>query len=333
MVFNVSAITLPVAIVGGLGLVFGAVLAVAAKFFAVEIDPRVEQIIAALPGANCGACGMPGCGGYADAIVHADADINKCAPGGAVVMAKIAAVMGKEASSSTRKIAVFHCSTGGYKNTNWKYKYEGVGSCKSAVTIADGPNSCRFGCMGFNDCVKVCLFDALTVDEHGMRIVDKEKCTGCGACVKACPRAIPVLVPENRNVIIRCSSKDKGAVARVLCGSSKSCIGCGLCSKKCPTQAITVSSNLARIDYSKCINCGQCAIVCPTGAIEDQLSGNRKKAYIIAAGCIGCTICAKNCPVKAITGEVKKLHVIDQKVCIGCGLCADKCPKKTIEMK
>jgi Na+-translocating ferredoxin:NAD+ oxidoreductase RNF subunit RnfB len=332
LAFNSSIILIPVAIIGGLGLIFGAVLAVAARFFAVKLDPRVEQIIAALPGANCGACGMPGCAGYADAIVHGGADINKCAPGGVTAMSMIATIMGREAVASERKIAVFHCTSGGYKNTNWKYNYEGIESCKSAVNIADGPNSCRWGCMGFNDCVRACPFGAITVDEFGMRCVDPVKCTGCGACVRACPRKIPLLVPENKVVYVRCSSKDKGAVARVLCGSGHSCIGCGMCEKKCPTGAITVSSNLARIDYNKCISCGQCATVCPTKAIDDLRAGKRKKAHIIPEGCIGCTICAKNCPVKAITGEVKQVHVVNQDICIGCGLCAEKCPKKTIEM-
>jgi electron transport complex protein RnfB len=330
--FHISAVTIPIAIVGGLGLIFGLILALASKVFHVTMDPRVEHIIAILPGANCGACGMPGCAGYADAIVNNDADINKCAPGGDAVMAHIASIMGKEAVTSQKKIAVYHCSSGGYKNTNWKYDYQGIESCKSAVNIADGPNACRWGCMGFNDCLKACPFGAISLDEYGMRCVDKEKCTACGVCVKACPRGIIMLVPENRNVYVRCSSKDKGPIAKVLCGSTHPCIGCGLCAKKCPTQAITVSGNLARIDYSKCINCGQCATVCPTKAIDDQLAGMRKKAHIIPEGCIGCTICAKNCPVHAITGEVKKVHVVDQEVCNGCGLCTEKCPKHTIEM-
>jgi electron transport complex protein RnfB len=332
LAFQTSAITIPVIIIGGLGLVFGVVLAVAARFFAVEIDPRIEQIIAILPGANCGACGMPGCGGYADAIVHNNADINKCAPGGANSMAHIATIMGKEQSSSMRNIAVYHCSSGGLKNTNWKYNYEGIETCKSAVNIADGPNSCRWGCVGFNDCQRVCQFDAINIDEYGMRCVNLEKCTGCGACVKACPRKIPLLVPEKFCVFVRCSSKDKGPNARVLCGSGHACIGCSLCVKKCPTQAISVTANLARIDYNKCVNCGLCATVCPTKAIDDQKAGNRKKAHIIPEACIGCQICAKNCPVKVISGELKQVHTVNQELCIGCGVCVDKCPKKTIEM-
>ena len=42
--------------------------------------------------------------------------------------------------------------------------------------------------------------------------------------------------------------------------------------------------------------------------------------------CIDCGICAKKCPVKCITGERKKLHVIDQQACTKCGTCYDKCP-------
>jgi electron transport complex protein RnfB len=327
-----GVIIAPIVALGGIGLFFGFLLGMASKVFHVEIDPRVEAVQAALPGANCGACGMPGCSGYADAIVHQNADINKCAPGGANVISQIASIMGKDTVASTRKIAVYHCSSGGYKNTNWKYHYQGIESCKSAVNIAEGPNSCRWGCVGFNDCLRACPFDAITIDEFGMRCVDTEKCTGCGGCVKACPRKIPLLVPEKFSVYVRCSSKDKGPTARVLCGSSHACIACGLCQKKCPTQAITVASNLARIDYVKCINCGQCATVCPTKAIDDQLLGERKKAQIIPEGCIGCQICAKNCPVNAITGELKKVHVVNQEVCIGCAVCIDKCPTKTIKM-
>ncbi|MDH5466366.1 MAG: NADH-quinone oxidoreductase subunit NuoF [Candidatus Aminicenantes bacterium] len=44
--------------------------------------------------------------------------------------------------------------------------------------------------------------------------------------------------------------------------------------------------------------------------------------------CVGCLLCLKNCPVEAISGERKKVHVIDQDLCIKCGACFDVCPPK-----
>jgi Na+-translocating ferredoxin:NAD+ oxidoreductase RNF subunit RnfB len=319
-------------VIGGLGLVFGIILAIASKVFEVYTDPRVEQILEVLPGANCGACGMPGCGGYADAIVTAGLPTNLCAPGGGALSAKIAQIMGTDAVVTDKKIAVIHCSSGGYNNTNWKYAYQGIESCKAAVNISDGPNTCGWGCIGFNDCQKACPFDAIVVNEHGMRIIDPNKCTACGACAKACPRQLIMMIPAKRNVYIKCSSQDKGPLAKQNCGNHRPCIGCGICAKKCPVGAITVTNNLARIDYEKCINCGLCATFCPTKAIQDALAGMRKKADIIEEKCIGCTICAKNCPVGAISGEVKQLHTVDKDKCIGCEICVAKCPKKAIEM-
>lgn len=326
-------ISAPILVIGGLGLVFGIILAIASKVFEVKVDPRVEQISEALPGANCGACGMPGCAGYADAIVHSGAAVNKCAPGGAALASIIAKIMGTNAEATERKIAVIHCSSGGFNNTNWKYAYQGIESCKSAVNIADGPNNCSWGCIGYNDCMQSCLFEAISIDQYGMRCIDPIKCTACGACVKACPRNLITLVPAHRNVYIKCSSKDKGPLAKQSCGSTHPCIGCGICAKKCPVAAITITDNLAKIDYAKCNNCGLCATVCPTKAILDLLAGTRKKAYIIDEKCIGCTICAKNCPVSAISGEVKQLHTINKDLCIGCEICVGKCPKQAIEMR
>lgn len=327
-----SVISAPVLIIGGMGLLFGLILAIASKVFEVKLDPRVEQIIAALPGANCGACGAAGCAGYADAIVNSDTQINLCAPGGPVAVEAIAKIMGKSAVAAEKKVAVIHCSSGGTNNTKWKYAYQGIESCRSAVNIADGPNLCTWGCIGFNDCEKACVFDAISVDSEGMRHIDNDKCTACGACVTACPRKLITLVPVNRNVYIKCSSKAKNPLAKQLCGTERPCIACGLCSRKCPVQAITVENNLASIDYDKCIDCGLCATVCPTKAILDKKAGMRKKAEIEAEKCIGCTICAKICPTKAITGEIKQLHVIDKDTCIGCEQCVQKCPKKAITM-
>lgn len=327
-----NTIGLPVLIIGSLGLVFGLILAIASKLFEVKIDPRVEEILNVLPGANCGACGKAGCAGYAAMIVNGGEAVNKCAPGGPEVAAQIAQIMGLTAGAMQRKVAVIHCSSGGYENTKWKYSYDGVQTCRSANSLAGGPNACTWGCLGLNDCFRACPFDAISIDSNNMRVIDLEKCTACGACVEACPRDLIELVPLTCNVHVKCSSQEKGAQARAVCGSAHPCIGCGLCKKICPVDAITIENNLARIDYEKCINCGLCATVCPTKAILDLLVGARKKAEINPESCIGCTICAKVCPVSAISGEIKKIHTVDKEICIGCEQCVSKCPVKAIEM-
>ena len=328
MIIVYSIITL-----GVLGLLYGLGLAFASKKFFVEVDPKIEQINEILPGANCGACGHPGCFAYAEAIVTQSEEINKCAPGGAGATKNIADIMGMKATANERKIAVIHCQSGGKSNTFFRYKYEGISTCKAAVLISNGPNLCNYGCVYQNDCIEACSFDAIHVDENGMRIIDFEKCTGCGACVQACPRNLIELVPVSKKVHVLCTSHDRGAEAKKRCGNLTACIGCGLCAKKCPVGAIEMKDNLAVIDYEKCINCGLCASVCPTKAIVDPQSGKRKKAVVIEDKCIGCTICARKCPVNAVTGELKKPHTIDPEKCIGCEICFNACPKKAIEMK
>ena len=271
-------IIIAVAILGGLGLIFGLVLAAASRIFHVETDARLDKLNESLPGANCGGCGYAGCGGYAEAVLKGEAPIGLCASGGNDCAQAMADIMGVKAEAMTRKVALVRCS--GYKSVDSsgkelgakrKGEYEGFHDCLAASKVGgNGPLACKFGCLGFGNCVKACKYDALHV-VNGVAKVDSEKCVGCMSCAKACPRGIIVPVEYDKHVLIACASHAKGAVT--VRGCSQGCIGCGICVKVCPKDAISVDKNLAVIDYSKCDSCGLCATVCPKHLIVDTMEG------------------------------------------------------------
>ena len=269
-------ILIAIAILGGLGLVFGLVLAAASKVFYVESDPRLEQLTACLPGANCGGCGYAGCGTYAEAVLKGEAPIGKCASGGNEAAKAMAAIMGVEAEEVTRKVAMVCCSgersydaEGNLtKGAKMKATYEGFHDCLAASKVGgSGPLSCKYGCLGYGTCTKACKYGAISV-KNGVAVVDEDLCVGCMACAQVCPRKLIISVKPNRNVVIACSSLSKGATTNRAC--SVGCIGCGKCVKTCPNEAITVTSNHAVIDYTKCDSCGKCAEVCPKGLIKNS---------------------------------------------------------------
>ena len=265
-----------IGILGGLGLIFGAVLAIASKVFYVETDPRLDKLNECLPGANCGGCGYAGCGGYAEAVLNGEAPIGKCASGGNECAQEMAAIMGVEAGTVTRKVALVRCSgeksfdkDGNLtKGARVKAEYEGFHDCLAASKVGgNGPLSCKFGCLGYGSCTKACKYGAISV-VNGVARVDEDLCVGCMACANACPRNLIIPVEPHRNVVIACASLAKGAVTTK--GCTVGCIGCSLCKKICPKDAITIEKNLARIDYDKCDNCGLCATVCPKHLIKDS---------------------------------------------------------------
>ena len=269
-------ILIAIAILGGLGLVFGLVLAAASKVFYVETDPRLDQLNECLPGANCGGCGFAGCGAYAEAVLKGEAPVGKCASGGNEAAKAMAAIMGVEAGEVTRKVALVRCSGARTydaegnltKGAKMKATYEGFHDCLAASRVGgSGPLSCKFGCLGYGSCTKVCKYGAISV-KNGVAVVDEDLCVGCMACAQVCPRKIITAVEPSQNVIIACNSLAKGAVTNRAC--TVGCIGCGKCMKNCPSGAITITNNLAQIDYSKCTNCGECAKVCPKGLIKDS---------------------------------------------------------------
>ena len=115
---------------GFLGLTFGAILAIASKTFAVDVDPRIESINDALPAANCGGCGFPGCRGFAEALVKSANENNSieglsCPVGGNDTMAATAGILGLIAEEKEPQIAVIRCS-GSFDNAPKKINYENL---------------------------------------------------------------------------------------------------------------------------------------------------------------------------------------------------------------
>ena len=266
-----------VLILGVIAVIFGLILAFAAKIFEVEVDPRLPQIQSALAGANCGGCGYPGCAGCAEAILNGKAPVTACAPAGADGAAKIAAIMGVEAAAGEKKKKVAHVICNGGENCVKRFDYVGTPSCLAATKVAAGPTACQFGCLGFGECVKACQFDAIHINDKGVAEVDKEKCTNCGACREACPRKIIVEVPYKQQVFVNCNNKEKGPQVTKVCANS--CIACGMCERTCKKDAIHVVNNVAVIDYDKCVNCKMCAKACPKNAIEPIPTPEEKEKF------------------------------------------------------
>jgi len=265
-------VLIAVIVLGAIALVSSVVLYVVSKKFAVHEDPRIGEVTAVLPGANCGGCGFPGCGGMADALVKgADAgsiDGLFCPVGGQEVMGQVADLLGMAIANTEPMVAVVRCN-GTCELRPRVAVYDGLRTCRAMNACSAGETACGFGCLGCGDCVAACQFDAIHINEEtGLPEVDEDKCTSCGACVKACPRNIIELRkkgPKNRRVYVRCVSKDKGAVAMKACKAA--CIGCGKCQKECKFEAITIENNLSYIDFNKCKMCRKCVDVCPTHAI------------------------------------------------------------------
>ncbi len=317
-------------VLGGMGLVFGGLLTLTSKVFAVPANPRRDAVRDALPGANCGGCGYPGCDGCADAIVSGKADVNACPVGGAEVAAKIAEIMGVQpADASVRKVARVICK-GNKDHCKSKFEYKGIQDCVAASLVSDGPKSCKYACLGLGTCVRACAFDAIRIDEHrGIAVIDEEKCVACGRCVEVCPKNVLSLHPVAEPVRVMCRAAEEGYLVSDNC--DRGCIGCERCMNACKFGAITMKNHLPMIDLDKCRGCMMCAEVCPTRAIWADWD-HRKIAEIKQDDCIGCTLCKRSCPFEAVVGTLKQPHEITA-ACTGCGVCAEKCPKKCITMK
>ena len=255
-------------IIAALGLLLGLGLAFAARKFAVKKDERAEQILAILPGANCGACGYPGCSGYAGALSAGKAQNGLCSPGGSKTSALVAKILGvADDGASERMVAFVHCR-GNHELTARDFQYEGIEECTAAHMLFKGESSCKFGCLHLGSCMRVCPTNAIHRDAQGNVTVDPDACIGCRKCTLVCPTKVIRMVPERGTHAIACNSNDPGPVVRKIC--KVGCIACKICEKKFPDSGCTVVNFLSEIDYSKPMTqIGEAAAACPTKCIVE----------------------------------------------------------------
>lgn len=252
-----------------LGIVAALVLYVVSKKFYVYEDPLIAEVEDILPAANCGGCGSPGCKAFAEKLVSTE-DISDlfCPVGGNDIMGLVSEVLGKEVAEKDPTLAVVRCQ-GGCDVRPKTTEYQGPRSCAISSLIYSGETDCQYGCLGDGDCVDVCKFDAMYMDEAtGLPVVITDKCTSCGACVDACPRGIIEMRPKQKRdlkIFVGCLNEDKAGIARKACNVA--CIGCKKCEDICPKDAITMANNLAYIDAVACTLCRKCVDVCPTDSI------------------------------------------------------------------
>jgi RnfABCDGE-type electron transport complex B subunit len=231
----------------GLTVIFTFLLGVAKERLAVFEDPRIAQVQEVLPSANCGGCGYAGCADFARAVVEQRAKCDGCPVGGSEVANKVAAILGIEVIATAPYRPVIHC---GAKTSDklGVVPYEGVESCVEANTVGV-TQGCVYGCLSYGDCAVVCTFDALHMVE-GRPVVDYDKCTGCGACAKACPRDLIELIPfkQERMLVVACANREPAKAVKAVC--KVGCIGCKLCQRLAP-DLFEVPGNVARINYEK----------------------------------------------------------------------------------
>ncbi len=244
---DLSTILISVASMGGLGLIFSAGLSIADKKLHVEEDPRIAQVIDALPGANCGGCGLPGCAKFAECVVTGEMSPSGCPVCSEEAIFEISSILGIEAEKSERMIARVFCQ-GGEAETAKKGVYQGIETCLAATFAGGGDKLCSYGCIGFGDCVESCPFDAMYMNDNGLPVVIDEKCTGCGNCVEACPRDLIELHPESHRLFVLCKNHDSPKESRKIC--TRACVGCGICARLAGESNMVMDNNLAVINYN-----------------------------------------------------------------------------------
>ncbi len=267
------------AILGGVGLTFGTLIALANKKMKVWEDPRIGEVEDLLPGANCGACGYAGCRTFAEAVIAGQTPPATCTVMSEGEREDVAAYLGVSAGEADRVVARLMCA-GGSDVAVQRADYYGVESCAAAVAVGGGGKGCTWGCVGLADCAVSCDFDAIVMNDVGLPVVDPELCTACGDCVEACPLGLFELLPLDDHLIVQCKSLLEGDAATEVCAVA--CNACGRCAVDAPDGLIEMKDGLAVVDYSKSELENKDAIArCPTGAIV-WVEGSQFREPVVA---------------------------------------------------
>lgn len=254
-----------VAILGGVGLTFGGLIALANAHFRVWEDPRISAVDDRLPGANCGACGYAGCRAFAEALIRGETPPATCTVMSAAERDEVAHLLGVDVGEADRRVARLLCA-GTAPVAPWRADYVGIESCAAAEAVSGGGKGCPWGCLGLGDCAVSCDFEAIVMSPLGLPLVDPERCTACGDCVEACPLGLFTIMPIDHHLLVQCRSLLEGDVAEAVC--SVACNACGRCVHDAAPGLITMIDGLATVDYDRIdLQNPEAVERCPTGAI------------------------------------------------------------------
>jgi Na+-translocating ferredoxin:NAD+ oxidoreductase RNF subunit RnfB len=262
----VTTTLLAVAIMSGLGGFFGIGLAVAHRFLRVEEDPRLELLEEMLPNSNCGACGEAGCRAFAETLVSGARAPSGCTVASESVVETIASFLGVDPGKQEKRVARLHCA-GGLGLARQIAEYEGFGTCAAAHLVGGGGKGCAWGCLGLDDCMVACTFDAIRMNEQRLPVVDIDKCTACEDCVEACPRDLFDIMPLSHRLVVQCNAPLEGDEAMAVC--KVACDACGRCAQDAAPGLVRMENNLPVVDYGAGGPAEpQATHRCPTAAIQ-----------------------------------------------------------------
>lgn len=262
---GIAAVLLSALILGGVGLIFGILIAVANRKLRVWEDPRVDAVEELLPGTNCGACGFPGCRPFAEGLIVGDSQPAGCTVMGPEDVDDVADYLGVDAGEAQRRVARLLCA-GGSDVAVQRAEYVGWGTCRAAAAVAGGGKGCSWGCIGLADCRDVCDLDAIYMNSFDIPVVIPELCTACDDCVEVCPKDLFVIMPLDHQLLVQCRNLIDGDAAEELC--SVACTACKKCVADAEPGVIDIVNGLAVVNYDK-IELAEPEVItrCPTDAI------------------------------------------------------------------